>query len=188
MELEIGITGGEEDGIDNSQADQNRLYTQPQEINATYEALSKISPNFLIAAAFGNVHGVYKPENVKLKPEILKKHQQFIQEKHHTSDKPLKLVFHGGSGSPEAAIKEAVSYGVVKFNIDTDTQWAFTYGIKTYFDQNKPYLNSQIGNPEGEDKPNKSYYDPRKWLFAGEKSIVQKLLQIYNSLNALNRN
>jgi len=188
MELEIGITGGEEDGVDNSGVDQNRLYTQPEDIARAYQTFSKISDKFMIAAAFGNVHGTYKPGNVHLKPELLKKHQQYTQQKFNTTEKPIRLVFHGGSGSPDDKIKEAISYGVVKFNIDTDTQWAFWSGVKNYVDTNREYLQSQVGNPDGEDQPNKSYYDPRKWLYAGEQSIVEKLLKVYKALNALNRN
>ncbi len=187
LEIELGITGGEEDGVDNSDIDNSRLYTQPEEVNLAYETLLSVSPRFTIAAAFGNVHGVYKPGNVKLEPVILHNSQKFIQEKHHTEANPVNFVFHGGSGSEPEKIKEAVSYGVVKMNIDTDTQWAFWNGVRNYEAKYHDYLQSQIGNPEGEDVPNKKYYDPRKWLRAGEESMRDRLKQAFADLNCLNR-
>lgn len=183
LEFELGVTGGEEDGVDNSAVDSARLYTQPEEVRYAYEQL-KDHGRFSVAAAFGNTHGVYKPGNVKLRPEILKHSQDEIVKVHGTKEKPLAFVFHGGSGSSAEDIKEAVGYGVVKMNIDTDTQWAFTKPIKEYMDKNDPYLHSQIGNPDGEDKPNKSYIDPRKWLHAGEKGITSRLVQAFDNLGA----
>ena len=188
LEIELGITGGEEDGVDNSDVDNALLYTQPEEVNEAYERLSAISDRFTIAASFGNVHGVYKPGNVSLEPKILDNSQKYIQEKHQTQEKPVNFVFHGGSGSSEAEIKEAISYGVIKMNIDTDTQWAFWDGVRVYEMKNRAYLQGQIGNPEGEDKPNKNYYDPRKWLREGEKSLVSRLKQAYFDLNCVDRN
>ncbi len=188
LEIELGCTGGEEDGIDNSHLDNSALYTQPEDVAYAYKELSEISDKFTIAASFGNVHGVYKPGNVKLTPKILDNSQKYIQEKFDTAEKPVSFVFHGGSGSEEADIKEAISYGVVKMNIDTDTQWAFWEGTKTYIDKYSPYLQSQIGNPDGEDKPNKGYYDPRKWLRAGEESIVKRLEVAFDDLNCKDRN
>jgi len=170
LEIELGITGGEEDGVDNTHVDNAALYTQPEEVYEAYKRLSAISPRFTIAASFGNVHGVYKPGNVKLEPKILNNSQKYIQEKLGTKEKPVDFVFHGGSGSSAQEIKEAISYGVIKMNIDTDTQWAFWNGVREYEKKYHDYLQSQIGNPEGDDKPNKSYYDPRKWLRAGEES------------------
>jgi fructose-bisphosphate aldolase class II len=187
LEIELGITGGEEDGVDNSDIENSRLYTQPEEVNQAYETLLSVSPRFTIAAAFGNVHGVYKPGNVKLEPIILHNSQKYIQEKHHTEENPVNFVFHGGSGSEPEKIKEAVSYGVVKMNIDTDTQWAFWNGVRQYEAKYHDYLQSQIGNPEGEDIPNKKYYDPRKWLRAGEESMRDRLKQAFEDLNCLNR-
>jgi fructose-bisphosphate aldolase class II len=188
LEIELGITGGEEDGVDNTDVDNALLYTQPQEVCEAYERLSKISDKFTIAASFGNVHGVYKPGNVVLKPEILGNSQEYIQNKLGLDDKPVNFVFHGGSGSSEDEIKEALSYGVIKMNIDTDTQWAFWDGVRGYEKQYREYLQGQIGNPEGDDKPNKKYYDPRKWLRAGEEAMVQRLQQAYKDLNCLDRN
>jgi fructose-bisphosphate aldolase class II len=188
LEIELGITGGEEDGVDNTDVDNALLYTQPEEVCQAYERLSKISDKFTIAASFGNVHGVYKPGNVVLKPEILGNSQQYIQNKLDTDEKPVNFVFHGGSGSSEGEIKEALSYGVIKMNIDTDTQWAFWDGVRGYEKEYREYLQGQIGNPEGEDKPNKKYYDPRKWLRAGEEAMVQRLQQAYKDLNCLDRN
>jgi len=188
LEIELGITGGEEDGVDNSDVDSSKLYTQPEEVAYAYEELLKVSPNFTIAASFGNVHGVYKPGNVKLTPKILDNSQKYIQEKYNTEEKPVNFVFHGGSGSSQAEIREAISYGVIKMNIDTDTQWAFWDGIHGYYKAKKDYLQAQIGNPEGEDSPNKKYYDPRKWLRAGEESIIKRLGQAFDDLNALNKN
>ncbi len=189
LELEIGMTGGEEDGVDNSNADSDKLYTQPQDIEYAYNELHAISDQFQIAAAFGNVHGAYKPGAVHLKPELLKKHQDHIQKVYNTqTKKPLNLVFHGGSGSDKDKIKEALSYGVVKFNIDTDTQWAFWDGVRHYERDKHEYLMSQIGAPNNPDQPNKKYYDPRAWLRAGEQSIVNRLKIAYQDLNAINRN
>ncbi len=188
LEIELGITGGEEDGVDNTNVDNSLLYTQPQEVSEAYERLSKISDKFTIAASFGNVHGVYKPGNVTLEPKILDNSQKYIQEKFSTDEKPVSFVFHGGSGSSLEEIREAVSYGVVKMNIDTDTQWAFWDGVRGYEAKYHDYLQSQIGNPEGEDKPNKSYYDPRKWLREGEKSTVKRLKTAFSDLNCENRN
>lgn len=186
LEIELGVTGGEEEGVDHTGIDNSRLYTQPEHVSYAYEELSKISPMFTIAASFGNVHGVYKPGNVKLTPKILDNSQKYIEKKHKTPEKPVFFVFHGGSGSTREEIREAVSYGVIKMNIDTDTQWAFTKPIKDYMDKYDAYLQSQIGNPEGEDKPNKKYYDPRKWLHEGEKGFVKRLIQAFEDLNSLN--
>jgi len=188
LEIELGVTGGEEDGVDNSDVDSSKLYTQPAEVSEAYERLSKISENFTIAASFGNVHGVYKPGNVKLTPKILKNSQDFIQNKFKTAANPVNFVFHGGSGSTREEIREAVSYGVVKMNIDTDTQWAFWDGIRSYESKNHAYLQGQIGNPEGEDSPNKKKYDPRVWLREGEKAIVERLKVAYEDLNGTNKN
>lgn len=183
LEFELGITGGEEDGIDNSSQKKEKLYTTPEDVAYAYEKLYPISPNFTIAASFGNVHGVYAPGNVELKPEILENIQDHIKTKFNKiSSRPLDLVFHGGSGSEPEKIKQAVSYGVVKFNIDTDTQWAFWNGVRQYEAKNHDYLQNQLGNPEGKDKPNKDYYDPRKWLQAGEKTIIERLKQAYQDL------
>jgi len=188
LEIELGITGGEEDGVDHTDIDSSRLYTQPEEVAYAYEQLSNISNKFTIAAAFGNVHGVYKPGNVKLEPIILRNSQKYIQEKFKTGPNPVNFVFHGGSGSSQEKIREAISYGVIKMNIDTDTQWAFWEGVKRYYSEYKDYLQGQIGNPEGEDKPNKKYYDPRKWLREGEISVVERLIIAFEDLNAMNRN
>lgn len=188
LEIELGCTGGEEDGVDNTHMDNSALYTQPKDVAYAYEELSKISPNFTIAASFGNVHGVYKPGNVHLTPKILDNSQKYIEEKFKTASKPVNFVFHGGSGSELKDIREAVEYGVIKMNIDTDTQWAFWDGVKGYVEKYNPYLQGQIGNPEGEDKPNKKYYDPRKWLRAGEEEVKARLLQAYSDLNCMNRN
>ena len=187
LEIELGVTGGEEDGVDNTNVDNSLLYTQPEEVCYAYEELSQISPNFTIAASFGNVHGVYKPGNVKLTPVILKNSQEYIQNKLNTEEKPVNFVFHGGSGSSKEEIREAISYGVIKMNIDTDTQWAFWNGIREYEAKYRDYLQGQIGNPEGEDKPNKKYYDPRKWLREGEVSMKKRLLESFEDLNALDR-
>jgi fructose-bisphosphate aldolase class II len=187
LEIELGITGGEEDGVDNTHVDNSALYTQPEEVYEAYKRLSAISPRFTIAASFGNVHGVYKPGNVHLEPKILDNSQKYIQEKMGTKEKPVDFVFHGGSGSSPEEIKEAISYGVIKMNIDTDTQWAFWSGVKEYEEKYHDYLQSQIGNPEGEDKPNKSYYDPRKWLRAGEESMRDRVIKAFEELNAINR-
>ncbi|MBR3551552.1 MAG: class II fructose-bisphosphate aldolase, partial [Bacteroidales bacterium] len=187
LEIELGITGGEEDGVDNTGIDSARLYTQPEDVAYAYEELSKISPNFTIAASFGNVHGVYKPGNVKLEPIILHNSQEYIQKKFNTQPNPVNFVFHGGSGSEPAKIKEAISYGVIKMNIDTDTQWAFWQGVMSYYKKNEAYLQSQIGNPEGDDKPNKKYYDPRAVLREGEKSMVERLKVAFSDLNCIDR-
>lgn len=189
LEIELGVTGGEEDGVDNTDVDNALLYTQPEEVAQAYEALSKISDRFTVAAAFGNVHGVYKPGNVKLEPKILLNSQQHIQEKFKTGgDRPVNFVFHGGSGSSQEEIREAIEYGAIKMNIDTDMQWAFWDGVKDYVAANHDYLQQQIGNPEGDEKPNKKYYDPRKWLREGEKTFVKRLRSAFEDLNCINRN
>ena len=188
LEIELGVTGGEEDGVDNTDVDSSRLYTQPEEVSYAYEALSKVSKRFTIAAAFGNVHGVYKPGNVSLKPIILKNSQDFVMEKFKTADNPINFVFHGGSGSSQEEIREAIGYGAIKMNIDTDLQWAFWDGVRGYNEKHKDYLQAQIGNPEGDDKPNKKYYDPRQWLRAGEQTFKARLKQAFEDLNCLNRN
>lgn len=188
LEIELGVTGGEEDGVDNSDVDASALYTQPEEVHYAYKALSKISPNFTIAASFGNVHGVYKPGNVKLTPKILDNSQKYIQDKEGTVAKPVNFVFHGGSGSSLEEIREAIDYGVIKMNIDTDTQWAAWNGVREYEAKNHDYLQSQIGNPDGADNPNKKYYDPRKWLRELEKSMVERLKQAFDNLNCIDRN
>ncbi len=185
LEIELGITGGEEDGVDNSDVDASKLYTQPEEVAYAYEELLKISKRFTIAASFGNVHGVYKPGNVKLTPKILDNSQKFIENKYHTTTNPVDFVFHGGSGSTAAEIKEAISYGVVKMNIDTDLQYAFMTGVRDYFNENAAYLKTQIGNPDGEDLPNKKYYDPRKWLRFGEQAFKERLKQAFKDLNCI---
>lgn len=188
LEIELGVTGGEEDGVDNTGVDSSKLYTQPEEVAYAYEELIKVSPNFTIAAAFGNVHGVYKPGNVKLEPVILKNSQDFIQRKFNTGHNPVNFVFHGGSGSSQEEIREAIRYGAIKMNIDTDMQWAFLSGVRDYIDTNHAYLESQIGNPEGSDKPNKKFYDPRVWLREGEKSFIARLTQAFEDLDCVNRN
>ncbi len=188
LEIELGVTGGEEDGVDNSGVDSSKLYTQPEEVAYAYEKLKAISDNFTIAAAFGNVHGVYKPGNVSLKPIILKNSQDYIQKKFNTGAQPVNFVFHGGSGSSQKDIREAISYGAIKMNIDTDMQWAFWDGIKNFYKANEGYLQSQIGNPEGDDKPNKKYYDPRGWLRKGEESFVARLKIAFEDLNCINKN
>ncbi len=188
LEIELGVTGGEEDGVDHTGIDNTRLYTQPDEVEYAYNELMKISPAFTVAAAFGNVHGVYKPGNVKLTPEILLNSQKYIQEKLNTPPKPVSFVFHGGSGSGREEIRKAIDYGVIKMNIDTDTQWAFWDGVRKYEQQFHDYLQGQIGNPEGEDKPNKKKYDPRVWLREGEKSMVERLKVAFEDLNCLDRN
>ncbi|WP_185869180.1 class II fructose-bisphosphate aldolase [Blattabacterium cuenoti] len=188
LEIELGVTGGEEDGIDNSNIENNKLYTQPKEVSYAYDRLIKISKNFIIAASFGNVHGVYRPGNVILRPEILKNTQEYIQKKFHTKEKPVSFVFHGGSGSSKKEIQEAISYGVVKMNVDTDLQYAFTCGVRDYMKKNEEYLKKQIGNPEGEHLPNKKYYDPRVWLREGEKSfkiLLKKYFEFMNNINTL---
>ncbi len=186
LEIELGITGGEEDGVDNTDVDSSKLYTQPEEVAYAYEELMKVSDKFTIAAAFGNVHGVYKPGNVKLTPKILKNSQEYVQKKFNTSHNPVDFVFHGGSGSTLEEIREAISYGVIKMNIDTDLQFAFTEGVRDYMTSKINYLRTQIGNPEGEDKPNKKYYDPRKWIREGEITFINRLKQAFEDLNNVN--
>jgi len=188
LEIELGVTGGEEDGVDNTHLDNASLYTQPEDVALAYERLSAISDKFTIAASFGNVHGVYKPGNVHLTPKILDNSQKYVQEKFSTADRPLNLVFHGGSGSAREEIREAISYGVIKMNIDTDTQWAAWEGVHDYEAEHHEYLQSQIGNPDGSEKPNKKIYDPRMWLRAGEVAMVNRLLQAFEDLNCMNRN
>ena len=187
LEIELGVTGGEEDGVDNSDVDSAKLYTQPSEVAYAYKELSAVSPRFTIAATFGNVHGVYKPGNVKLQPVILKNSQEYVQEHFQTGEKPINFVFHGGSGSSQQEIREAISYGAIKMNIDTDLQWALWEGIKNYYVKNEGFLQGQIGNPTGPDAPNKKYYDPRVWLREGEKTFVARLKQAFEDLNAVNR-
>ncbi len=188
LEIELGVTGGEEDGVDNSGVEESKLYTQPEEVALAYTTLSAISPNFTIAAAFGNVHGVYKPGNVKLKPEILKQSQDYITQKLGLGAKPVNFVFHGGSGSSREEIREAISYGAIKMNLDTDIQWAFWDGVRAYEAKNRDYLQGQIGNPKGADAPNKKFYDPRIWLGAAEDSATKRLLASFEDLNCVNRN
>lgn len=186
LEIELGITGGEEDGVDNSDVDASKLYTQPEEVAYAYEELSKVSPNFVVAAAFGNVHGVYKPGNVKLTPTILRDSQIYVQDKFGTEVNPINFVFHGGSGSTKEEIREAISYGVIKMNIDTDLQWAFLSGVREYYQTNEAYLQTQIGNPDGNDVPNKKYYDPRQWLRVSEVSFKERLKLAFEDLNNIN--
>lgn len=186
LEIELGITGGEEDGVDNTDIDSSKLYTQPDEVAYAYEELSKVSDQFTIAAAFGNVHGVYKPGNVKLTPVILKNSQDYVQKKYNTGHNPIDFVFHGGSGSTVEEIREAIGYGVIKMNIDTDMQYAFTEGIRDYMVNKVDYLSQQIGNPDGNDIPNKKYYDPRKWLREGELTFKKRLEQAFEDLNNVN--
>ena len=186
LEIELGITGGEEDGVDNSGVDSSKLYTQPEEVAYAYEELMKVSDQFTIAAAFGNVHGVYKPGNVELTPIILKNSQEFVQKKYNTGHNPIDFVFHGGSGSTVEEIREAIGYGVIKMNIDTDLQFAFSEGIRDYMNNNVAYLRTQIGNPDGADLPNKKYYDPRKWLREGEVTFKKRLIQAFEDLNNVN--
>ncbi|WMW77526.1 class II fructose-bisphosphate aldolase [Flavobacterium sp. 20NA77.7] len=186
LEIELGITGGEEDGVDNSDVDSSKLYTQPEEVAYAYEELMKISPRFTIAAAFGNVHGVYKPGNVKLTPVILKNSQEYVQNKFNTAANPVDFVFHGGSGSTLEEIREAISYGVIKMNIDTDLQFAFTEGIRDYMTSKIDYLRTQIGSPEGAESPNKKYYDPRKWIREGEMTFIARLEKAFADLNNIN--
>jgi len=188
VEIELGVTGGEEDGVDNTDIDTARLYTQPEEVNQAYEVLSEVSNRFTVAAAFGNVHGVYKPGNVELTPKILLNSQEFLKEKHGLQGKPIHFVFHGGSGSSREQIREAIGYGVVKMNLDTDMQWAFWDGVHGYYNSNKDYLQAQLGNPEGDDKPNKKFYDPRAWLRSGEQAFVTRLKASFDDLNCINRN
>ena len=183
LEIELGITGGEEDGVDNSDVDESKLYTQPEEVAYAYEELSKVSDQFTIAAAFGNVHGVYKPGNVKLTPKILKNSQEYITKKYNVEHNHIDFVFHGGSGSTVEEIREAIGYGVIKMNIDTDMQYAFLSGVRDYMQEKKDYLQTQIGNPDGPDVPNKKYYDPRVWLRKGEDAFVARLKKAFEDLN-----
>ncbi|MEM6515910.1 MAG: class II fructose-bisphosphate aldolase [Bacteroidota bacterium] len=186
LEIELGITGGEEDGVDNSDVDDSKLYTQPEEVAYAYEELSKVSDQFTVAAAFGNVHGVYRPGNVKLTPKILKNSQEYLSEKHNLPHNHIDFVFHGGSGSTVEEIREAIGYGVIKMNIDTDMQWAFLSGVRDYVEDKKDYLQTQIGNPDGNDVPNKKYYDPRVWLRKGEEAFVERLKKAFEDLNNVN--
>nr|WP_298794490.1 class II fructose-bisphosphate aldolase [uncultured Allomuricauda sp.] len=186
LEIELGVTGGEEDGVDNTDIDSSKLYTQPEEVAYAYEELSKVSPKFTVAAAFGNVHGVYKPGNVTLTPKILKNSQEFVSEKYGVEHNHIDFVFHGGSGSTLEEIREAIGYGVIKMNIDTDLQYAFLSGVRDYVQDKSGYLQAQIGNPEGADQPNKKFYDPRVWLREGEKSFVERLKQAFEDLNNVN--
>jgi fructose-bisphosphate aldolase class II len=186
LEIELGVTGGEEDGVDNSNVDNAKLYTQPADVLAAYDALKPVG-SFTVAASFGNTHGVYKPGNVKLRPIILKNSQDEIQKQRKTKPLPVDFVFHGGSGSSREEIREAISYGVIKMNIDTDTQWAYTHPIKQYMDEKDAYLQGQLGNPEGDDKPNKKYIDPRAWLHLGEKGMTARLVEAFKDLNAFER-
>jgi fructose-bisphosphate aldolase class II len=188
IEIELGVTGGEEDGVDNSHIDNSKLYTQPEDVAYAYAHLKEVGSNFTIAASFGNVHGVYKSGNVKLSPIILKNSQDFVQKKYATGAKPVSFVFHGGSGSLQSEIREAIDYGVIKMNIDTDMQWAYWEGIKNFYEDKKAYLQSQLGNPEGPEAPNKKYYDPRVWLRKGEDSFVKRLKVAFEDLNNINRN
>lgn len=189
LEIELGVTGGEEDGVDNTDVDSSRLYTQPEEVAYAFEKLNAISNKFTVAAAFGNVHGVYKPGNVELRPIILKNSQDYIKEKFGIEEhNPINFVFHGGSGSSREEIREAIEYGAIKMNIDTDLQWAFWDGLRAYEAKNKAYLQSQIGNPEGDDVPNKKFYDPRKWLRASEQTFSERLKAAFEDLNCLDRN
>lgn len=188
IEIELGVTGGEEDGVDNSGIENDKLYTQPQHVAYSYTELSKVGSLFTVAAAFGNVHGVYSPGNVELRPEILKNSQVYIEKELKTGPKPVYFVFHGGSGSPQSQIREAISYGAIKMNIDTDLQWAFWEGIRQFYGKNESYLQGQLGNPEGKDKPNKKYYDPRVWLRKGEENFSKRLEVAFEDLNCINRN
>ena len=188
IEIELGVTGGEEDGVDNSDIDNSKLYTQPEDVAYAYSHLREVGKNFTVAASFGNVHGVYKPGNVKLSPIILKNSQEFVQKKFSTGPKPVSFVFHGGSGSLQSEIREAIDYGVIKMNIDTDMQWAFWEGVKNFYEDKKAYLQGQLGNPEGADAPNKKYYDPRVWLRKGEENFVKRLKVAFEDLNNINRN
>lgn len=188
IEIELGVTGGEEDGVDNSGVENEKLYTQPQHVAYAYKELGKVGHLFTVAAAFGNVHGVYSPGNVELRPEILKNSQDYIQKEFKTEPKPVYFVFHGGSGSPQNQIREAISYGAIKMNLDTDLQWAFWEGILHYYNKNNGYLQAQLGNPEGSDKPNKKYYDPRVWLRKGEENFIKRLEIAFEDLNCVNRN
>jgi fructose-bisphosphate aldolase class II len=188
IEIELGVTGGEEDGVDNSGVENEKLYTQPQHVAYSFTELNQVGKLFTVAAAFGNVHGVYSPGNVELRPEILKNSQDFIQHELKTEPKPVYFVFHGGSGSPQHQIREAISYGAIKMNIDTDLQWAFWEGIQQYYSRNEKYLQEQLGNPDGDDKPNKKYYDPRVWLRKAEENFIKRLEIAFEDLNCINRN
>ncbi len=189
LEIELGCTGGEEDGVDNSDMDESKLYTQPEDVAYAYEVLNAISPNFTVAASFGNVHGVYKPGNVKLTPTILRDSQAYVAEKFKTaSAQPLNFVFHGGSGSSPEEIKESISYGVIKMNIDTDTQWASWEGVLNFYKENEAYLQGQLGNPDGDDKPNKKFYDPRVWLRKAQENMIARVKQAFSDLNAIDVN
>ncbi|MBC7691934.1 MAG: class II fructose-bisphosphate aldolase [Methylotenera sp.] len=188
IEIELGVTGGEEDGVDNTDIDNSKLYSQPEDIAYAYSHLREVASSFTVAASFGNVHGVYKPGNVKLSPIILKNSQEFVQKKFNTGPKPVNFVFHGGSGSLQSEIREGIDYGVIKMNIDTDMQWAFWEGIKNFYEEKKAYLQGQLGNPEGSDSPNKKYYDPRVWLRKGEENFVKRLKVAFEDLNNMNRN
>ena len=186
LEIELGVTGGEEDGVDNTDVDSSRLYTQPEEVAYAYEELSKVSDKFTVAAAFGNVHGVYKPGNVQLRPVILHNSQVYVQEKFGTAEQPINFVFHGGSGSSLEEIREAIGYGAIKMNIDTDLQWAFWDGVRAYEAQYHDYLQGQLGNPEGADAPNKKQYDPRQWLRKAEEAFCARLEEAFKDLNNIN--
>jgi fructose-bisphosphate aldolase class II len=188
IEIELGVTGGEEDGVDNSGVENDKLYTQPEHVAYAYEELGKVGKLFTVAAAFGNVHGVYSPGNVELRPVILKNSQDHIQTKYKTDKKPVYFVFHGGSGSPQHQIREAIGYGAIKMNLDTDLQWAFWEGVLLNYKKSEQYLQAQLGNPEGKDKPNKKYYDPRVWLRKGEETFVKRLQTAFEDLNCINRN
>jgi len=188
IEIELGVTGGEEDGVDNSGIENEKLYTQPQHVAYAYRELSKVGKLFSVAAAFGNVHGVYSPGNVELRPEILRNSQTYIETELKTATKPVYFVFHGGSGSPQNQIREAIGYGAIKMNIDTDLQWAFWEGVHGFYQKNEDYLQAQLGNPGGADKPNKKYYDPRVWLRKGEESFIKRLEVAFEDLNCINRN
>jgi len=188
IEIEVGVTGGEEDRVDNSDVENDKLYTQPQHVAYAYTELGKVGNLFTVAAAFGNVHGVYKPGNVELRPEILRNSQEYIQKEFQTGPKPVYFVFHGGSGSPQHQIREAISYGAIKMNIDTDLQWSFWEGIKDFYKKNEAYLQGQLGNPEGDDKPNKKFYDPRVWLRKAEENFSKRLEVAFEDLNCINRN
>ena len=187
IEIELGVTGGEEDGVDNTDVDNSKLYTQPEDVAYAYEHLKEVGPAFTVAASFGNVHGVYKPGNVKLSPIILKNSQEYVQKKLKTAPQPVSFVFHGGSGSAQSEIREAIDYGVIKMNIDTDLQWAFWEGIKNFYEEKKGYLQGQLGNPEGPDAPNKKFYDPRVWLRKGEETFVKRLRSAFEDLNCIGR-
>jgi len=188
IEIELGVTGGEEDGVDNSDVENSKLYTQPEDVAYAFKELSKVGNLFTVAAAFGNVHGVYKPGNVELRPEILNNSQVYIEKEMGTGPKPVYFVFHGGSGSPQNQIREAIGYGAIKMNIDTDLQWAFWEGILENYKKSEAYLQAQLGNPEGDDKPNKKYYDPRVWLRKGEETFIKRLETAFDDLNCINRN